>query len=360
MAIFWRGGKWWIGYRGLDARWHREAISADKTFAKQVLSKRKAEVLERRFFPARATSDNPFCSIADKFWFLHGQHLKSKSWFCMFKKVKEALDPKKIGRITAADVQQFYNEIASRTSNSTANRYLTLLKLIFNKARAWGDFYGDNPCSTVKKRREPKGRLRYLSKDEMETLLRVAHPRLLPILICALTTGMRKGEILTLGWEHIDLDRNTIYVLETKSGKSRQIPLASRLLEVLLAIGPRDSGPVFELPNIMLRRYFAQALRKARIPMVGTDKVTFHTLRHTFASWFTMRTNDIPTLQVLLGHSTPAMTQRYAHLSTGHMRSEMALFEGAIPVSTQEPGPGLHQNSTTATSGFAPDQEKVL
>ena len=226
-----------------------------------------------------------------------------------------------------ADIQRYYNQIAARASYATANRHLTLLRSIFSKAKAWGDFYGDNPCQQVKKRGEPPHRMRYLSYEEMDAFLKAAHSRLRPILACALLTGMRRGEILGLRWENLNLDRGVIYILQSKSGKPREVPIASKLREILLNLGPKSQGPVFDLPVIMLRRYFDKALKDA-----GLAAFRFHDLRHTFASHFVMRTNDLPTLQKLLGHSSSAMTQRYAHLSKGHLASEMAAFESVMPI----------------------------
>lgn len=144
--------------------------------------------------------------------------------------------------------------------------------------------------------------------------------------MCALLTGMRRGEILALDWQNVDLERGVVYVLRSKSGKSREIPMASKLRDVLLDLGPKDKGPVFNLPLIMLRRYFDRAVRRA-----GILDFSFHGLRHTFASHYIMRTNDLTALQRVLGHSTPAMTLRYAHLGRGHMMSNMAAFESVIP-----------------------------
>ena len=125
----------------------------------------------------------------------------------------------------------------------------------------------------------------------------------------------------------VEGDARVIYILQSKSGKPREIPIASKLRDILLGLGQKSQGLVFNLPVIMLRRYFDKAARD-----VGITGFRFHDLRHTFASHFVMRTNDLPTLQKLLGHSSPAMTQRYAHLSGGHLASEMAAFESAIPI----------------------------
>jgi integrase len=336
MAVFKRGGKWWIGFPLGNGKYRREAIGPSYALAKEILAKRQTEVAERREFPARVANVLPFAQVADRYWELHGQFLLSPTWKWMFQKVKARFIDKKIGAITTADVQRYYNEIASAHTKATANRYLGLLRSMFNKAHDWGDFHGDNPCSRVEKGRESPHRLRYLSHDEMERLLAAAHPRLYPVMLCALLTGMRRGEILGLTWENINLEHGTIYLLKTKSGRPREIPIQTKLHDVLMSLGPQPAGSVFNLPLIMLLRYFAKALKQA-----GIFGFRFHDLRHTFASHFIMRTNNLPALQKLLGHSTPTMTQRYAHLGPGHLASEMAAFESAIPVKSGLPALGV-------------------
>lgn len=329
MGTFKKRGKWWIGYSLGNGKYRREAVGPSHALAKEILAKRLTQVAERREFPARAANGRTFEAIADKFWDLHGRYLKSRSWRLMLNELGDSFGGKRLSEIRVADIQRHYNAILERASASTANRHLTLIRLIFNKAKAWGDFYGENPCDAVEKQREAAHRLRYLAPEEIKALLERAHPRLYPVLICALYTGMRRGEILGLRWENVNLDRGILYILKSKSGKPREIPLAGKLREVFLSLGPKLSGPIFDIPIIMLRRYFDRAMRDA-----GIAGFRFHDLRHTFASHYIMRTNDLPALQAILGHSTPLMTQRYAHLSRTHLAANMAVFEAAIPTAS--------------------------
>lgn len=326
MAIFKKQGVWWIDYR-VDGRRVREKIGPTWSLAKEVLHKRLTGRSERKFFPERAATSTTFQKIADKYVDLHGKYLKSHSWKWMLPRIITVFGKRKINEIKTGEIQQFYNEIASRTSAANATRHLVIICAIFNKALAWGDFYSRNPCSGVKKGRQAANRLRYLTLGEIRILLKYAPTRLYPVLVCALLTGMRRGEILNLRWEHIDLDSHIIYILQSKSGKPREIPMASQLQDELLNLGPKESGIIFPLPVIMLRRFFDRTLKAANI-----SGFRFHDLRHTFASHYIMRTHDLPALQGILGHSTPAMTMRYAHLSSGHLASNMAAFESTMPI----------------------------
>ncbi|HAH32877.1 MAG TPA: hypothetical protein DCL44_11255 [Elusimicrobia bacterium] len=99
-------------------------------------------------------------------------------------------------------------------------------------------------------------------------------------------------------------------------------------------MGPLEpTDKVFNVPDITLRRYFGKCLEAAGI--VG---FRFHDLRHTFASHFIMKTGNLPALQKILGHASPIMTQRYAHLSSGYLQAEMRAFNTCMPI-TQESAP---------------------
>lgn len=351
--VFKKRGDWWIDYSANGVR-RREPVGVSHTLAKEVLAKRLAQVAEQKHFPGRVANARPFSEVAEKFWELHGKHLKQTGLKGMLDEIKSVLGAKRLASITAEDIQRHLNAVAARASNATANRQLTVLKSIFSKARAWGLYHGESPAASVRNKPVEAGRLRYLSHDELTDLIDKAHPRLYPLLMCALLTGMRRGEILGLNWENVSLERDVIYILKAKSGKPRELPIPAKLRDVLLTLGPKASGPVFDLPVIMLRRYFERALKDARIA-----GFRWHDLRHSFASHFIMRTNDLPALQTLLGHASPAMTLRYAHLSKGHLASELAAFESAIPVKTAVPVFGLAPNQAPSTLGAFVGAQKV-
>ena len=327
MSVFKKRGRWWILYRLANRKWRREPVGTSYTLAKQVEAKRKAEVAEGRFFPERKTNRQNFQEISDNYFKLHGQNLRSKSWSQMMPRIIAAIGAKPIGNITPQDIQAFYNQLESTSSTSTANRHLTLIKAIFNKAKAWGTFHGENPCAAVKKKREPNHRLRYLSEPEIKTLTENCHPRLYPVVACALMTGMRRGELLNLDWRDIDFGSNVIQILKSKSGKPREIPMMPTLRAILENLGTPHTGNVFNLPAIMLRRYFARALAAPSI-----TSFRFHDLRHTFASHFAMKVKDIPALQKILGHASIQMTMRYAHLSDTHTAATMTQLSKSMPI----------------------------
>lgn len=323
--VFKRNGTYYIDYV-FEGRRKRTKIGSSKKAAQDALRVIEGEIVQKRYSPARFSNGRLFSEVAKKYWELRGSKL-SKSYRYMYKEVCDRFGKRPIGTITPVDVERFYNEVAERSSNSTANRNLVFLGSIFNRAIEWDDFFGRNPCQVVKKRREPEHRTRFLTHEEMTRLMRACHPRLYPVVVCALTTGMRSQEILGLRWENVKLDGGFITVTKTKNGKSRHVPICKRLRGVLETLGPKESGSVFNLPFIMRRRYFDRALKETGI--VG---FRFHDLRHTFASWYAMRTLDLAALKEVLGHGTIQLTTRYAHLAKGHMASNISTFETAIPL----------------------------
>jgi integrase len=146
----------------------------------------------------------------------------------------------------------------------------------------------------------------------------------------AVHTGMRKGEILGLEWERIDLSSARITLYRTKSGKPRGIPINRDVYESLLAVEPdpaKRTGLLFRKPDArawgQIRRAFEGALAKA-----GIKDFRFHDLRHTAASHLVMRGATLRDVQEILGHADLKMTQRYAHLSPAHLRGAVERLEG--------------------------------
>lgn len=347
--VFKKGDKWAVDYLDAAGKRRREIVknATSKAFAKEVLAQKEGAAAERRYFPQRASLAITFNELADQVWELHGRHLKGRGYKYAWAMFRAEFGERKVGLIQPADVTALYNRIREASSVSTANRYIfSVLSPIFSKGCELGLYYGENPVAKVRKGKEPAGRLRYLSTGEIDRLLGAASARMYPALACAILTGLRRGELLGLRWENVDLERGIIYVLESKSGTGREVPVSSKLREVLETM-PGGNGLVFELPVVSFRRGFAAAVKRA-----GLAHVRAHDLRHTFASHFVMRTGDLPALQRILGHASYRMTQRYAHLSRSHLASEMAAFESAIPVKPAGgvQAPGLAAGEPIATT----------
>lgn len=322
--VYPRNGAWYIDFT-YKGRRRREKAGPNKKMAEMALKVKEAEIVQEKYCPEKYSNGKLFSEVIDKYWEFHGATL-SAGYKYFFREVRERFGRFPIGAITPVDVRAFYSDVAKRASISTANRNLVFLSSVFNKMAEYGLFHGKNPCNAVKKGAEPTERTRYLQKHEMDALLAVCHPRLRPVVACALRTGMRSREILDLQWESVDLNAGLIHLRKTKNNKIRHVPISEPLREILESLGVKSHGSVFNLPFIMRRRFFSQAVQAA-----GLSNFRFHDLRHTYASWYMMKTGDIATLMVTMGHSAAHTTKRYMHLSKNHVRTNMALFETAIP-----------------------------
>lgn len=201
------------------------------------------------------------------------------------------------------------------SSNSTVNKYLNILSKMYNLAIA-EKLLTENPLNDVKRYSERNYTVRYLTKAEEKRLFKAIDevcPYIKPIIICALQTGMRKSEIFNLQWSNINFDYNYIELLETKSGKSRKIPISEKML-IVLKNQPKDSDYVFVnletgLPYRDIHKSFQSALKKANI-----SNFRFHDLRHTVATRLVEKGVPLPVVQEILGHAKIETTMRYTHV----------------------------------------------
>ena len=178
----------------------------------------------------------------------------------------------------------------------------------------------ENPVKKVKFLKENNKRLRYLVAEEIVKLLKHCKGHLKPIVIIALNTGMRRGEILNLKWHDIDFKRGIIYLLHTKNNEKREIPINDAERAALIKVRKHPDSPYIFCGNDGkpfhdTRTSFFTALKKS-----GIINFRFHDLRHTFASQLVMSGVDINTVRELLGHKSLEMTLRYSHLSPDHKK----------------------------------------
>jgi integrase len=175
-----------------------------------------------------------------------------------------------------------------------------------------------NPVPNVTRLADSKGRERFLSEPERAALLKAceesACAALGPLVTLALATGARKGELLALDWQNVDLDNRRVRFLDTKNGESRTVPLAVSAVEALKAWGGDDpEGTVFDdLPGTIQKSW--EAARDA----AGLHDFRFHDLRHSAASYLAMSGASLMDIAAILGHKTLAMVKRYSHLSEQH------------------------------------------
>lgn len=243
--------------------------------------------------------------------------------------------PARIGECRDRLLNEEIAESRSRTP-ATVVRYLAAISHMFSTAvNEWG-WLDQSPVSKVRRPTEPRGRVRFLSDDERELLLTACkesdNSNLYLIVVLAISTGMRQGEILKLKWQDIDFDRAQLVLHDTKNNERRVVPVVNLAHQVL-----KEHGKVRQLDNdYVFPREAASGpsiMRTAWLSVVAKAKLKdfkFHDLRHTAASYFAMNGASLAEIAEILGHKTLAMVQRYAHLSEAHTAGVVARMNEKI------------------------------
>jgi integrase len=231
--------------------------------------------------------------------------------------------------ILPADIEGFKLHRRKQVSGSTVNRELALLKRMFNLAIAWDDYLGSNPVKKVKFFQEITCGNRVLSPEEENRLLASATPYIQDVVVFALNTGLRIGDILSLPWKSVDFENNLLTVLTQKTQKTREIPINAKTRRVLeyWALG-RKNEFVFYNHETGHRFVDLDTGLKLACKKAGIEGITWHRLRHTFTTRLLEQGVDVVTVQQLLGHSTVLVTMRYAHPNLDSKRHATAKLEG--------------------------------
>jgi integrase len=242
--------------------------------------------------------------------------------------------------LTPALIAEYRDKLAygndTPRANSTVNRYLAALSHAFTVAVKEWNWLDDSPMRKVRKPKEPRGRVRFLSDDERTRLLKACqesrNPYLYTVVVIGLSTGAQKMEILGLRWSDVDLHRACLILHDTKNWDRRVLPLTGYALELIQKHAmTRRTDTTLVFPDstgrkpLSIRDAWENAVKRAAI-----ENFHFHDLRHSAASYMLMNGASLAEIGEILGHRTPQMTKRYAHLSESYSRSVVARMNQAI------------------------------
>lgn len=255
--------------------------------------------------------------------------------------IDPALGEKPLHEISSLDVERLKKTMKDAGKSPRTIQYsLAVLRRIFNCALEWKTVQGQNPVAGVKAPKFDNRKMRFLSINEAERLLEAVKgksPQLHAMALISLHCGLRFGELAALTWQDVDFVHGVLTLRDTKNARTRHAFLTSRTRQALKAMRPESPEPsdlVFPArtggKQKQVSRTFIKTVNDLEFNKGVPDprqKVTFHTLRHSFASWLAQQGESLFIIQKLLGHQTATMTQRYSHASPSGLRDAVKRLE---------------------------------
>jgi integrase len=217
-----------------------------------------------------------------------------------------------MANLSAARIAAYRDERLKEVGGGTVIRELAYISAIINHARREWSINVPNPVQMVRKPQSPQSRSRVLTDDEVSKLLTALEPTgrrshwTKPAVQLALATAMRRGELLSMRWEHVDLQYRTVFLSDTKNGESRTVPLSTAAVQVLAELPRQISGVVIPVKFFTLDAAFKRARKRA-----GLDDVRFHDLRRTAITRMAEKLPNVIELAAVSGHKSLMVLKRY-------------------------------------------------
>lgn len=305
----------------------------------QARVRRRGYPVEIKSFPTKAEAERWARTIEsemDRGEFVSRTEAEQTTFSEVIQRYMEAITPKKRGHVeetirlkatlrhriasmsmanlTPQVVADYRDDRLRTCKANTVIRDLAVMSSIINHARREWGIVIQNPVEMIRKPTMPAGRDRVLSASEEARLLHELapigrrNPIMQPLVVVAIETAMRRGELLNLRWNHVHLERRVIFLPITKNGQSRYVPLSSRAVETIakLPISPDDR--LFPINIAAMEAAFLRAVRRANLPGLH-----FHDLRHTGASRMANKLPNVIELASVTGHTSLQMLRRYYH-----------------------------------------------
>lgn len=291
---------------------------------------------------ARTVEGTTFSIAADYYLQTHTplkQNRRSET--LILKALRERFGDYQIDKLDQAAVAALRDEMLSKgRSGTTICHYLNAISKVYQMLYDEWSLKVINPATGIKRPKQNPPRIVRLSTEAVNALLAscnaASEPLLTPIVRLALTTAMRRGEILALDWKDIDTLRRRIYINTSKNGLARCIPASAQALAVLQSMPKTQCSKVFPVAAESLRKHYERAVRRAQ--SAWSDKannpftnLTFHDLRHQALSQLSDDGLNVIELAEVSGHRTLSMLKRYTHPSLDAILMKMDQSSSSSP-----------------------------
>lgn len=352
VRLFHEGREPWFG--GFDT----------KTAARAFYENKRTEQREGRFFPEhQRTGGTKFQDVIDAFMASNVNKTARQDahyaafWLAWFPGAT-------LKALTSAAIDKAKVELIERgLSAQTVVHYLKFLRHVLNVAVRDGKVQL-NPLAKVSFPKLHKGKLRFLSLDEELQVYQVIDPLYRPWLRFAILTGLRREEQFSLRWTEVDTENGLLTLAQTKAGGVRYVRLNEEAKAILKGFDSWQRS-VWAFPsqnpttNIDSDNFYARVYLPA-VQRAKLEGVTWHTLRHTFASRLAMGGATEQDIAACLGHSTTALVRRYAHLSPTHLQGVMEKVSAfGKPVITEPNRDGIEIGGNSLVGNGSQAIEKV-
>jgi integrase len=328
MSLYKRGKLWWIHFATPSGRRIRcSARTSVRTQAQELHDKLKAEAwrIERLGEKPQRTWDEAAYKwlIETNHKATHKEDARKIQWLQKFLrgKVLESINREAIAEIGRVKAQE--------ASPATANRFLALIRAILRRAAYEWEWLDKVP--KVRLFQELRRRVRWITPEQVQTLLQELPRHQVDVVLFALATGLRQSNVVKLEWPQVDLKRNAawIHADQAKGRKDIHVSLNSVALEVLARQVGKHPVRVFTYKGKPLAwantRGWREALKRA-----GIEDFRWHDLRHTWASWHAQNGTPMHVLQEMGGWETASMVRRYAHLAPAHLQQHAETVAGLL------------------------------
>lgn len=322
MSIIKRGKIYHVRFTGPDGkRVSRSARTTNKGQAKEFKAKLESRLWrEHQLGESQATWQDAVLS-----WLNSTTHKSRQTVLIRLRWLDQHLNGLLVREITTDLLHRVRDaKLTEGVKQATANRYLSVASTVLHHAKSRGWIHAVPNIPMVK---EPKRKLRYLTKPEADKLISVLRSRprsahLVDMVIFSLATGLRESNVTGMQWAWIDPNKPVAWVPSetTKNSRALRVPLNQSAQDVLDRRRGEHDDFVFSYRGRKLAKAGHDGFRSA-VADCGWDDVTWHTLRHTWASWHAMAGTPLQVLMELGGWSSFEMVLRYAHLSPDHLDS---------------------------------------
>jgi integrase len=320
---------WYVSFvDGTGTRRRRRVVAHTRTQAVDVLVALKTKAQTEAILGVKHTTDLSIKDLLARFERYQKGRLRPTT-FARLHGILETLIanlPTQLKDVTKAKVADYVSARSLLVSPATVHKEVGTLKHALRLAVEW-ELIPANPAERARLPRLPQGRTRYLTPPELRSTLEVADEWMRAPIALAAFTGMRRSELLSLRWKDVDLAGRLIYMRDTKNGSLRVIAINQIALNVLLSL---SRGGLSDLVFAGVDGPKLSVYTKRLFELLKIEGASFHSLRHTAASWLAMEGVDLFAIGQILGHKTPRMTARYAHLAPQYMAGAVAKLDGVF------------------------------